>query len=68
LQHFGVMAHVYASYESRRNQNDPKPFVRGIKSFELLSSGERWYITQVAWDRERPDNPIPDLYLRESPQ
>ena len=68
VQQFGVMAHVFVSYESRKSQNDSKPFVRGIKSFELLNSGGRWYITQVAWDRERQDNPIPEIYLHHSPQ
>lgn len=42
VQQFGVMAHVYSSYESRKNRNDAKPFVRGVKSFELLNSGGRW--------------------------
>jgi hypothetical protein len=68
VERFGVIAHVFASYESRKNQNDPKPFVRGIKSFELLSRGGRWYITQVAWDRERVDNLIPETYLHDSPE
>jgi hypothetical protein len=67
VQPFGVLAHVYAAYESRTNQNDPKPLVRGVKSFELLNSDGRWYITQVAWDLERQDNPIPEIYLHDSP-
>jgi hypothetical protein len=41
VQQFGVVAHVYATFQSRKNQNDPKPLVRGIKSFELLRSGGR---------------------------
>lgn len=68
VQQFGAMAHVYSAYESRKNRDDAKPFVRGVKSFELLNSGGRWYITQVAWDREREDNPIPKIYLHNSPQ
>jgi hypothetical protein len=66
VQQFGVMAHVFVSYESRKNQNDPRPFVRGMKSFELLNSGGRWYITQVAWVRESQDNPIPETYQHNS--
>jgi len=68
VQQFGVLANVYVGYESRKNQNDPKPFVRGVKSFELLNSGGRWYITQVAWDIERDGNPIPKSYLHDSPK
>jgi hypothetical protein len=39
---------------------------RGIKSFELLKSANRWYIVEVFWDWERPDNPIPEHYLHDS--
>jgi hypothetical protein len=66
VQSFGVMAHVYAAYESRAWAEDSKPFVRGMKSFELLESGGRWYITQVAWDRERDGLVIPGEYLRDA--
>ena len=65
VQRFGVMAHVYSTYESRYNPDDTKPAARGIKSFELLNRDNRWYIVQVYWDSERPDNPIPDRYLRD---
>lgn len=41
---------------------------RGIKSFELLNSANRWYIVQMYWDSERPGNPIPDRYLHDSPR
>ncbi len=65
VEHFGVMAHVYSTYESRSNPSDPKPMTRGIKSFELLNSAGRWYILQVYFDTERPGNPIPDRYLHD---
>ena len=65
IQQFGVMAHVYAAYESRTSPNDPKPFVRGVKSFELLNSAGRWYITQVSWDSERTGVVIPDALLHD---
>jgi hypothetical protein len=66
VQQFGVMAHVYTSYESRQKTTDQKPFARGVKSIELLNSGGRWYIVQVSWDRERPGNAIPSRYLRDA--
>lgn len=65
IQTFGVMAHVYATYESRASPEDKTPMARGIKSIDLLKSGGRWYILQVYWDTERPDNPIPKRYLRD---
>jgi hypothetical protein len=65
IERFGVMAHVYSSYESRFDTNSTKPVARGIKSFELLNSDNRWYIIQMYWDSERSDNPIPDRYLHD---
>ena len=66
IEQFGVMAHVYSTYESRTKMDDPKPMARGIKSFELLNSAGRWYIVMVYWDAERPDNPLPARYLHDS--
>lgn len=63
-QEFGNIAHVFSSYASRRTPDDPEPFSRGINSIQLLHDGERWWITTVLWDSERPDNPIPTAYLR----
>jgi hypothetical protein len=65
IERFGVMAHVYSTYESRFDRESTTPVARGIKSFELLNSGNRWYILQVYFDFERPDNPIPDHYLHD---
>lgn len=59
---FGLMAHVYSTYESRAHPSDEKPMARGVKSFELLKSGDRWWIVEVYWDAERPDNPLPPHY------
>ena len=65
IEQFGVMAHVYSTYESRTHPEDSKPMARGIKSFELLHRADRWYIVQVYWDSERPDNPLPERYLHD---
>jgi hypothetical protein len=66
VQRFGVMAHVWTSYESRNRAEDAKPFVRGVKSFEVMESGGRWYIANVAWDRERAGVGIPAGLLKDS--
>ena len=65
IEHFGVMAHVYSTYESRAHENDAQPEARGVKSFELLNSNNRWYIVQVYWDAERPGNPLPTHFLHD---
>lgn len=61
---FGQIAHLFSTYESRRNADDPEPFARGINSFQLLNDGTRWWVVSIMWDSERPDNPIPPRYLR----
>jgi hypothetical protein len=66
VEKFGVMAQVYSAFESRTHLEDPKPMARGIKSFELLNSANRWYIIEVYYDLERPGSPIPEAYLRNS--
>jgi hypothetical protein len=63
---FGNVCQVFSTYESRRAPADEKPFVRGINSIQLVNDGHRWWIASVAWDQERPDNPIPPQYLPNS--
>jgi hypothetical protein len=35
--------------------------VRGINSIQLFHDGTRWWVLGIAWDNERPGNPLPDL-------
>ncbi len=60
---FGRIAHVWSSYESRRNPNDAAPFMRGINSFQLFNDGKRWWILSVYWQHETAEHPIPEKYL-----
>jgi CubicO group peptidase (beta-lactamase class C family) len=60
---FGKIAQLFSTYESRRNPGDPKPFARGINSIQLMNDGTRWWIVDVYWQAERPDNPIPAEFL-----
>ncbi|MEO8349305.1 MAG: hypothetical protein ABI610_10365 [Acidobacteriota bacterium] len=60
---FGNVCHVFSTYESRHSPSDTKPFERGINSIQLVNDGKRWWIASVAWDAERPANPIPAAYL-----
>lgn len=61
---FGRVTQVFSAYDSKRTPADPKPFQRGINSIQLLNDGTRWWVVSVYWDAERPDNPIPERYLR----
>lgn len=62
-EQFGSIVHVWSTYESRHDLSDPQPFARGINSIQLLKRGDRYYIVDVYWDSERPNNPIPAKYL-----
>ena len=57
---FGHIAHVLSSYELSRAPGE-KPFVRGVNSIQLFHDGDRWWVLSIAWDNERPDNPLPEL-------
>ena len=60
---FGAVTQVFSAYASRHAANDPKPFARGINSFQLFNDGKRWYIVTIYWDDEHPGTTIPDRYL-----
>lgn len=61
---FGSVAHVFSAYDSKRLESDAQPFARGINSIQLFSDGTRWWVVTIFWDSERPDNRIPDRYLK----
>lgn len=60
---FGLIAHAFSSYESRRSASDAQPFQRGINSFQLMNDGSRWWVVSVFWQAEGTDNPIPAKYI-----
>jgi hypothetical protein len=62
-EHFGRIAHVWSTYESRHDPADPEPFMRGINSIQLFNDGARWWIVSVYWQHESVEQPIPPKYL-----
>jgi len=62
-ERFGNIAHIFSTYESRYEPDDPTPFKRGINSIQLFHDGKRWWIINMIWDNEREDNPMPTKYL-----
>ncbi|MEX0692647.1 MAG: hypothetical protein WD043_12475 [Gemmatimonadales bacterium] len=62
-ERFGNIVHVFSTYESRRAEADPEPFVRGINSIQLRYDGTRWWVVAVMWTDERSAGPIPERYL-----
>ena len=66
-ERFGNVIHVFSTYDSKRSEDDPEPFARGINSIQLLDTGDRLWVVSIFWDSERPDNPIPDKYMGHHP-
>ena len=62
-ERYGNMAQVFSTYESRHDAVDPKPFQRGINSFQLMNDGHRWWIVTIFWQSETAESPIPKEYL-----
>ena len=63
VEAFGHIAHVFSTYEGRRNAADAAPLVRGINSFQLLFDGTRWWVVTIFWEAESGDVKIPAKYL-----
>lgn len=64
IEHYGNIAHVFSTYESRHKAEDAQPFQRGINSFQLINDGKRWWVMTILWQGETPDDPIPEEYLK----
>ena len=63
VEQFGQIAHVWSTYESRHDQGEQEPFMRGINSFQLFHDGNRWWILSIYWQHESNKHPIPAKYL-----
>jgi len=63
-EQFGQIAHVWSTYESRHNADDPEPFMRGINSIQLFHDGSRWWIVTIYWQQESLVDPIPAKYVK----
>ncbi len=66
-ERYGNLVHVFSTYEAKRDLKDDKPLARGINSIQLMYDGSRWFIVTVFWETERPENPLPDDYLKSRP-
>ena len=63
VNQFGNIAQVFSTYESFYSEADDKPFMRGINSIQMLYDGSRWWVINIYWMQESPENPIPEIYL-----
>ena len=62
IECFGNVAQVRSVYTFRRSATGPVE-ARGVNYFMLYWDGRRWWITGMAWDDERPSNPIPPQWI-----
>jgi hypothetical protein len=67
VESFGSITHIFSTYESRETA-DGRPFERGINSIQLFNDGRRWWIVDVYWTGETPENMIPERYLSKNTQ
>jgi len=63
VESFGSIAHVWSTYESRRDPSDPEPFMRGINSIQLFNDGKRWWVLSIYWQHESRQHSLPEKYL-----
>jgi len=63
VESFGSIAHVWSTYESRRDPSDPEPVMRGINSIQLFNDGRRWWVLSIYWQHESTQQPLPKQYL-----
>jgi len=66
VETFGIITHVFSSYECFHTKSDTKPFMRGINSIQLMNDGKRWWVMNVYFTQETPTNPIPKKYLKKA--
>jgi hypothetical protein len=59
---YGHLAHLWSTYELRLQPDGP-PTVRGINSIQAVFDGKRWRVSEILWQAESPDLPIPEKYL-----
>ncbi len=62
-EQYGNIVQVFSTYESKKTLRDEKPFMRGINSYQLWNDGKRWWVVNILWESETPDNPIPEKYI-----
>lgn len=64
IDQYGNIAQVFSTYVSFRKADDKVPFMRGINSFQLLNDGKRWWVVNIYWQAETPENLIPKQFLK----
>lgn len=64
IEEFGNLVSVWSTYESRNAADDPKPFVRGVNSLQIVKAEGRYWVASIIWDDERSGTTLPEKYLK----
>lgn len=60
---YGDIAHVFSTYEGRRDDRPDAPPIRGVNSFQLVKVKGKWKVMTILWHQESESTPIPAKYL-----
>ena len=64
IERYGNIANVISTYEARHAPTESEPYRRGVNYIQMLSDGNRWWLTSMIWRDENPDLAIPERYRR----
>ncbi|WP_340064750.1 hypothetical protein [Ascidiimonas aurantiaca] len=62
IRHYGGVAQVFTAYQFRLRE-DGEVAQKGINCIQLVYDANRWFITNIVWEAESPENPIPARML-----
>lgn len=60
VNEYNGLANVFQSFYGKDSEGSE---IRGINSYQLVYFQDRWWISNLTWTFETPENPIPDKYL-----
>ncbi len=63
IDQWAQVASVFSTYESRHAKGE-KPFIRGMNSFQVFNDGQRWWVLNILWEAESPQNALPERLLK----
>lgn len=58
-EEFRGIAHVFSTYEGRREEHSDLPIVSGVNSIQLMHDGKRWWIVSILFQGATPEHALP---------
>ena len=63
INQYGNIAHVFEAYSAY--VTGEKEEMRGINAYTVVFKEDRWWIANITWMEETPNNPLPAYFLSE---